>query len=474
MGKKIYKEIDLRGLPRKGSKIDWKNSIGCKCKFVYDDIEGEIEIVGYESTDDTYITFKYNDKISKMKSTDLRRCLIGKVLNKRTSEFKVEIGTIFKDNKRNLIITDKKHKERGGIIYKYYKYKCLTCGYYEGWIVESSLTSSGTGCSCCSGDTIVEGINDIPTTAPWMVKYFQGGYKEAKKYTYSSSKTIYPICPDCGRVKNRKTSIYNLYKNHSIACGCEDGKSYPNKFIYNLLIQLSIDFIDEYSPLWLNGRKFDFYIPSKNLIIEMDGALGHGNEYKIGKITPEESKRIDDWKDEQAQINGLNVIRINCNYGNNTLRRFNYIKTNILNSKFVQFYDCDNINWAIIEEFCEKNFIKSICEYYELNKFTLSMSEMCNALNINKSVISLYLKKGNKFGWCDYSPILSMKNIGKFYKPHNCKKVLCLELNEEFESATDCARQLKKRFNKNFLQSSISDVCNEKRNTHQGFTFKYV
>lgn len=470
----IERKIDLSGLPKRGTKIDWKNSIGYKCNFVYDDIKGEIEIVGYESADDTYITFKYNDKISKIKSTNLRRGLIGKTLNKRTNEFKIKIGSVFKDDKRNLIITDRKRRKRGSIIYKYYKYECLICGYKEGWIVESSLLSSKCGCSCCSGDTVVPGINDIPTTAPWMTKYFQGGEEEASQYTKSSSQKIYPICPDCGRVKNRKISIYNLYKNHTIGCSCEDGKSYPNKFAYNLLTQLSEDFIDEYSPLWLNGKKFDFYVPSKQLIIEMDGGLGHGNEYKIGKITPEESKRIDEWKDKQARSNGLDVVRINCNYGNNTLKRFEYIKNNILNSRIVQIYDFNSINWNEIEEFCEKNLIKSICKYYELNKFTISMSQICDNLNINKSVISRYLKKGNKFGWCDYDPILSKRNRSKFYQPNNSKRVLCIELNEEFESVTGCAKQLTNRYNKNFTQSRISDVCNGKRKSHQGFTFKYV
>ena len=45
--------IDLSDLPRWESgknkgKINWKESVGYKCKFKYDDIEGEIEIVDYD------------------------------------------------------------------------------------------------------------------------------------------------------------------------------------------------------------------------------------------------------------------------------------------------------------------------------------------------------------------------------------------------------------------------------------------
>ena len=46
----MSKWIDLSNLPKKiwtGKEcINWEKSIGYKCKFKYDDIEGEVEIVG--------------------------------------------------------------------------------------------------------------------------------------------------------------------------------------------------------------------------------------------------------------------------------------------------------------------------------------------------------------------------------------------------------------------------------------------
>lgn len=38
-------------------------------------------------------------------------------------------------------------------------------------------------------------VNDIPTTSPWMIPYFQGGEEEAKKYKNQSHQKITPICP---------------------------------------------------------------------------------------------------------------------------------------------------------------------------------------------------------------------------------------------------------------------------------------
>ena len=44
------RKVFLDELPRKGGKsdrIDWKKSVGCKIPFIYDDIQGEMEIINY-------------------------------------------------------------------------------------------------------------------------------------------------------------------------------------------------------------------------------------------------------------------------------------------------------------------------------------------------------------------------------------------------------------------------------------------
>ena len=52
--------------------------------------------------------------------------------NKKTIEFKVEIGQIFKDDKRDIVITNREYrKEKHGksmVNVKYYKYTCNICG----------------------------------------------------------------------------------------------------------------------------------------------------------------------------------------------------------------------------------------------------------------------------------------------------------------------------------------------------------
>ena len=133
--------IDLSELPRweSGSnkgKINWKESVRYRCKFKYDDIEGEIEIVDY---DRPKLIVQYLDyDLFKITTGHFRDCQFGKLLKKITNEFKVEIGQTFKDNKRDLIIIDREYKTIKNIEYKYYRYYCNKCS-NEDWILESSL-----------------------------------------------------------------------------------------------------------------------------------------------------------------------------------------------------------------------------------------------------------------------------------------------------------------------------------------------
>ena len=268
----MNKYINLNDLPKRGKLIDWKNSIGCKVDFIYNDVIGFVVICDYENNN---VSFDYENKIYKMYTGSFVKCKFGKILNKYNGNFKVEINSTFNNNKRNLIIIDREYrKDKNGHNRKYYKYKCNKCGWSEGWIEEAHLLE-GKGCACCNGKIVVKGINDIATTNPELIKYFTNK-KDPYEYTRNSAKDVKIKCPDCGYEKHMKITTLYTYGFGCTKCG--DGISYPNKFIINLLKQLNVDFKTEYSPDWVNGRRYDAYVPSLSLIIEMDGGLGHGKK----------------------------------------------------------------------------------------------------------------------------------------------------------------------------------------------------
>lgn len=122
---------------------------------------------------------------------------------------------------------------------------------------------------------VVKGINDIPTTSPWMISYFQDGYEEASNYTNNSNKKIYPRCPNCGQISLKQYKINKIFTKHGFSCKCSDGISYPEKFVSEFLNQLNVNYISQVSTntlYWLSKNiRYDFYIPDKNIIIEANG-----------------------------------------------------------------------------------------------------------------------------------------------------------------------------------------------------------
>ena len=462
--KKLFYENLPRKIYRGKECFEWNKTIGLKCYFIFKEFEGYIDIIDLFHKNSSYkLLVTYNNKESFIYSGGFINGCLSSVVGMYKTEFKVEIGTTFKDLNRDLTIIDrKKIKSDSGQYFKYYKYKCNRCGFDSGkhydtkekcykdekLIVESSLLK-GIGCACCcdSPQIVVEGINDIPTTDPWMVKYFQGGYEEAKKYNKSSSRKIYPICPDCKRIKDKSMSINDIYTKKNIGCNCSNniGK-FPKNFMINVLNQLSIEYISEKYFDWCkyyNPYKqketfgiYDFYIPSMNLIIEMDGAF-HNKNNGINGQSIEESNFIDNTKDNLAKEHGLKVIRIDCDYGH-VENRFNYIKEKTIN-KLNEIFDLSNIDWIKIGQDSERNIVKEICDYWrihnEINNENISVKNVADIFNKKESYIYRTLVKGSDIGWCIYNN----KNKNNSSVSIKLKKGYPICENKQFKSIKECA-----------------------------------
>ena len=491
--KEKIREVFLENLPRNkgGNKIVWAESVGYKVRFIYEDIEGWLEIMEFNSKT-KHLHIKYLDEVFELKRDNLARGMIGRVLGKgiRTpSDFELDIYTKIKDTKRDIVIINREHrKNKRGVNQKWYKYRCSRCG-YEGYVRESTLLKNNSGCIACINQAVQIGYNDIPTIAPWMIKYFQGGEEEAKLYVPQSNKKIYPICPDCGRVKTKPVLICGLYNQRSINCLCnESGRRYPEKLMISILEQLGIGFEEEYNPKWckyidfnntnkIKTGRYDFllkdtYIDNKQVIIEMDGRW-HKEYNNLSGQTAEESKYIDDMKDKLAKEHGIEVIRIDCDYGNKD--RLEFIKQNILSSMIIRVLHLENIDWKRADEFITINRVKEACCHWESGIH--STKEIARIMNLHMSTINNYLKKGSGI-WCNYNS-LEQRKIGEF-KAGNAGNNKPIEIFKDngsigiFDSIKELVEQSEILFNVRLEHQGIAKVCKGKRTQYKGFTFKFI
>lgn len=83
------------------------------------------------------------------------------------------------------------------------------------------------------------------------------------------------------------------------------------KFALEFLERLGIKYKYQFKAESI-GRYYDFYIPSANVIIEVDGCYyhGYGKTHKEKNPMQKHNERVDKQKDLWAALNGYKLIRI--------------------------------------------------------------------------------------------------------------------------------------------------------------------
>ena len=391
-------------------------------------------------------------------------------------EFKYNIGDTFVDNKRNLKIIDREHRpikrNKGNISYisnrKFYKYKCLDCG-NEDWIIEYAVdgVNQKIGCNACGSTPkkLVQGINDIPTTAPWMVKCFQGGFKYDKI-------RVNMICPDCGRIHKNKM-IDSVCNNRKLTCPCQDSWSYPNKFMYAFFEQLGIEFTTEKIFDWANEYRYDIYLEYNGLkiICEQNGIQHYEESNIFGVRRSFEDEQLNDInKKNIAMKNGIDkYIVVDCKISSPE-----YIRQSIENSSLdnILCINYSDVNWELCDKFALSNLVKIVCDY-RANHPHLSLEEISNYFHMSYCTALKYVKCGSKYGWCNYSKEENIKNRKYKHKHPSIKPIYCITSNEYFENTHEAEKVLTDKFNIPFLKQGIQKSART-NSPYKNMMFTYV
>ena len=327
---------------------------------------------------------------------------------------------------------------------------------HQWYVTPNNVLNTLYGCPYCSGRKTLAGFNDMWTTRPdlaSMLTYPEDGYK----YTFASNKKAWFNCPDCG-TPSLKT--INNVAMHNFGCQhCSDSVSYPNKFSRALLDQLPIESYDcEYQPEWVEPYYYDnhFWYNGVEYILEMDGAL-HSKEQTFSRTTMQQIQEADLIKDRLAEQHDIHMIRIDCIKSD-----MEYIKLNILSSELNDVFDLLNIDWELCDKQGQKNILKEACKLYMSHKYTFA--DIGKILCVHPATVSNYLKRGSKFGWCDYTPqkeksVILVNNEGNML--------------HIFASISECCRKMRRLYETPFCIKCIRDSCRTHK-PYKGFNFRFA
>lgn len=385
----------------------------------------------------------------------------GANVTKRTKQYKYKIGDIITNVKSGKLKIIKQikitHRRNNNNTYdKGYEYQCLKCGNID--IISEYHLKNGKGCNVCAGKKVLVGYNDMWTTNPKLASLLANP-EDGYKYTQCSSKNANWKCPNCGNIIDK---VISNVTNYVLNCPkCSDNISYPEKFIFNVLQQLKIDFIYQLTKVnfkWCDKYRYDFYFEYNNerYIIEANGLQHYKDCFKAIKKarTLFEEQENDRIKKELAINNGIkkeNYIIIDCRKSD-----LEFIKNNILNSRLNDIFDLSKIDWQKCHEFACNSLVKIVCELWN-NELKHSIIKIAKRIKLERGTIRRYLKQGANLGWCNYNPQIEHHNsLNKMHKATQ-KQIICINNNKKFNSISEAQKEY------NIDGSSISACCNGKR-----------
>lgn len=290
--------------------------------------------------------------------------------------------------------------------------KCKICGYV--WNVPPPyFTYPHDRCKVCSGHKVVYGINSLLDVRPDIAKLLKD-VNAGKEIGIGYTKNLVFICPDC---KNEIiASPYNVVKRGLSCKSCGDGHHYPNKFMYSVLKQIGIKFESEVAFTWLSNRRYDFYIPSKNTIIEVHGQQHYKRGFS-GRSLDEEQNN-DKMKQLIATENGINrYIVIDAR---NSTRE--WMENSIRLSGLIDIISLNQVDFALCDRTACDSMVIKCCALW--NEFK-TKEYIVEHLSLGKSTVKQYLRKGMDLGLCSHPP---------FGDIHGRKRVICLNTGIAYES----------------------------------------
>jgi DNA-directed RNA polymerase subunit RPC12/RpoP len=298
----------------------------------------------------------------------------------------------------------------------------------------------------CTNRKIVKGYNDIATTHPYIVNSLLD-FNDGFIYSHGSGKKVNWECLDCGNIiKNKR--IADIAKYGLFCPKCSDKISYSEKFTYNVLSQLNINFEYQKSFEWSLSKKYDFYIKDENIIIETHGEQHYVESFtRIGKKARnlKEEQENDKLKEKLALQNNINkYIAIDVKRS-----ELEYIKNNILNSELFKLFDLSGIDWVECHKFACSSLVCVVCNLWNNEK--MSTTQISKTIKLHVSTIIKYLKRGTELGLCDYSAKesskIALQKTIKYIKDNISKKVIQLDKNnnfiKEYESISSAEKDMK-------------------------------
>lgn len=417
--------IDLSSLPKTKVGIDWNNVKNKTAQLLFDNKEYNLKITSNKNSK-RQVSIILNGIEGVVSDANIKKIKLSSYIPKQKIAYvyKYEIGDIVEfDESKFKILKQLQLPGRNGNKTGY-QVECLDCGYIHD--KRQSSLDLKRGCACCTNRITVKGINNASHIYPHIKKYLVNESDGDILTPHNAYTPIKTKCPYCGYINN-KSRMFILCKEFKCT-QCMSG-SRGERIVANILKNGGYDYEPQFM---IDSYFYDFYIPSLNMLLEVDGEQ-HRQEVKMFKITLKEQKEIDKTKESLAKKSGYTFKRIDID----TYEDINSIVEKI---SFIKF-DKNNLYDYLID--------KQLMEFVELYNNSIPMNQIKKVLKKNKRRITYLANLASTLGLIEYD-----KEDSKYR--HSIRKVRCITTGEIFKCIKDAENEYK------LSQGNIGKVCRGK------------
>ena len=320
----------------------------------------------------------------------------------------------------------------------------VTCNIHGDFEILPSTHLSGSGCRKCSIENkviVVKEEDKVKNTRSDLLNYFTSE-EYSSMYRYSK-KIIESKCPLCGFTE--KLPMLRLVSRLHPCKRCSSGGVITEKLFLNILDLVGESYSYQYMPDWSENKRYDFYLPNHNCIIEIHG-LQHYKDVSGWDSKYEDVKNNDIYKKNLAIKNGINLyIEIDAR-----LSSYNWLKDNYIKG-MKGIFEISNEVFSKAFEYSQKSIMYKILELWKIG---MSIKDLSNELGVSKQLVSRHLIASKSIGISNYG---------------TPKKILQYDLNLNLIKIWDSHSEARKSTGIN----TILEVCNLKNKTARGFIWKF-
>ncbi len=149
------------------------------------------------------------------------------------------------------------------------------------------------------------GFNAKRKTGEGFKKELPSEFELIGEYKGSHEKTL--MRHSCGFIF--KIAPGDVISGHSYCPKCSKKASKGERRVMDYLTEHNIAFVKEKVFEWSDRKRYDFYLPDYNLLIEYHGRQ-HYEWVPTFQLTLEEQQRVDQWKEKEAKKRGFEFFTI--------------------------------------------------------------------------------------------------------------------------------------------------------------------